>query len=204
MRYVASVGARKATIEIAENGHTRPLTLDGAALEADWRAVGDAVLRALPDAPAGHYSLLIAGHTYEVYLRPVASADDDTGGASGAQSFEVMIEGRPYVVRLEDERARALAGLAGAAHEHGDVTIRAPMPGLVANLLVAPGDTVARGQTVVVLEAMKMENELPSPRAGVVRAVNVAKGQAVGQNDKLVVIGDPDGAAQPSDADDDE
>ena len=202
MRYVASVGARQGTIEIAENGHTRPLTLDDAALEADWRAVGDAVVRALPGAPAGHYSLLIAGHAYEVYLRPIA-VDDDAAGASGAQTFEVVIEGRPYVVRLEDERARALAGLAGTAHEHGDVTVRAPMPGLVANLLVATGDTVARGQTVVVLEAMKMENDLPSPRAGVVRAVHVAKGQAVGQNDKLVVIGDPDGAAHPV-ADEDE
>lgn len=202
MRYVASIGERQATIEIAENGHTRPLTLDGAALEADWRAVGDALVRALPGAPAAHYSLLIGNQTYEVFLRPIPGEDDDAGG--GMQSFEVMIEGRPYLVRLEDERARTLAGLAGAAHEHGEVAIRAPMPGLVSNILVTPGETVARGQTVAVLEAMKMENDLPSPRAGVVRAVNVAKGQAVAQNDKLVVIGDPDGAAHPAGPEDED
>lgn len=203
MRYVASIGTRQATIEIAENGHTRPLTLDGAALEAGWRPVGNAVASALPGAPAGHYSLLVGNQTFEVYLRALANEDDDTS-ASGAQSFEVTIAGRPYVVKLEDERTRALAGLAGAAHEHGDVTVRAPMPGLVSNIMVAPGDMVTRGQTVVVLEAMKMENDLASPRAGVVRMVNVAKGQAVGQNDKLVVIGDPDGAPHRAELDEEE
>lgn len=200
MRYVASISDHKATIEIAENGHTRPITLDGAALQADWQAVGGVLVRALPDAPAGHYSLLIGGHTFEVFIRVV----EGESGVSGAQQFEVTIAGRPYLVQLEDERARTLAGLAGAAHERGDVTIRAPMPGLVASVLVAPGDTIERGQTVIVLEAMKMENDLPSPRAGVVRAVNVAKGQAVAQNDKLIVIGEPDGAPHPTDQDDDD
>lgn len=200
MRYVASIGERKATIEIMENGHTRPLSLDGASLEADWQAVGGALVHAQPDAPAGHYSLLISGRTFEVFIRPVAGEF----GASGARTFEVTIAGRPYLVQLEDERARALAGLAGAAHEHGDVTIHAPMPGLVSSVLVAPGDTVTRGQTVAVLEAMKMENDLPSPRAGLVRVVHVAKGQAVAQNDKLIVIGDPDGAAHPATPDDDD
>jgi biotin carboxyl carrier protein len=68
------------------------------------------------------------------------------------------------------------------------------MPGLVANVLVAVGDTVERGQTVVVLEAMKMENDLVAPRAGVIHAILVARGQAVIQDTRLVVIGDAGGA----------
>ncbi|HEV7128158.1 MAG TPA: biotin/lipoyl-containing protein, partial [Ktedonobacterales bacterium] len=112
----------------------------------------------------------------------------------GARAIEVTLDGRPYVVRLEDERTRALAGLAGAANESGEATVTAPMPGLVANVLVAVGDTVERGQTVVVLEAMKMENDLVAPRAGVIHAILVARGQAVIQDTRLVVIGDAGGA----------
>jgi biotin carboxyl carrier protein len=69
--------------------------------------------------------------------------------------------------------------------------MKAPMPGLVVNLPVALGDLVQRGQTVAVLEAMKMENDLTAPRSGVVKDIKVAKGQAVNQGQALLVIGEP-------------
>ncbi|HEX2350831.1 MAG TPA: acetyl-CoA carboxylase biotin carboxyl carrier protein subunit, partial [Ktedonobacterales bacterium] len=72
--------------------------------------------------------------------------------------------------------------------------IRAPMPGLVSNVLAQEGQEVARGQAIIVLEAMKMENDLVTPRAGVVKRVGAAKGQTVNQGDMLAIIGDPDGA----------
>jgi biotin carboxyl carrier protein len=75
------------------------------------------------------------------------------------------------------------------------VTIRAPMPGLVSNVLVSEGDEVQRGQAVVVLEAMKMENDLSATRAGSVKSLRVAKGQTVAQGEALAVIGDLAGAA---------
>lgn len=192
MRYVVSIGERKATLEVDEDGHLRAVTLDGAALEVDWQPVGGAALGAGPGALAGHYSLLIGNRSYEVYIRAVE------GEASGGEwVFEVSIEGRPYIVHVEDERTRALAGLAGASHERGDAAIRAPMPGLVSNVMAAVGQSVDRGQTVVMLEAMKMENDLMAPRSGVVRAIHAVKGQAVNQGDVLAVIGDHEGAPLP-------
>jgi len=62
------------------------------------------------------------------------------------------------------------------------------MPGLVLNITKAAGETVARGETVVVLEAMKMENDLSTPHAGTVKEVLVSKGQTVNQGDVLVVV----------------
>jgi biotin carboxyl carrier protein len=62
------------------------------------------------------------------------------------------------------------------------------MPGLVVNVLVQPGDIVTQNQTVVVLEAMKMENDLPAPVAGMVKEVRVSKGQTVDQGEVLIVI----------------
>ena len=64
--------------------------------------------------------------------------------------------------------------------------VKAPMPGLVLDVLVSPGDTVEVGQKILVLEAMKMENAIKSPTAGVVASINVSKGQAVDKNYILI------------------
>lgn len=203
MRYTATIGDRELTIEVQENGHVRAVSLNGRALTVDWRLIGAEQPHAsLPgDSRADQYGLLIGQRSYEAYAR-VVEPDADAGRDAG-RVIEVYIHGRPYVVGVQDERSRALASLAGGAHVAGDAMIRAPMPGLVANVLAAEGAAVQRGQTVVVLEAMKMENDLTAPRAGVVKAVHVAKGQTVGQNDVLAVVGDPEGQA-PTDADEDD
>jgi len=65
------------------------------------------------------------------------------------------------------------------------------MPGLIVSVRVEVGETVKAGQTVVILESMKMQNELKSPRDGVVQKVNVGPGQSVEQNKVLVTIGEP-------------
>jgi biotin carboxyl carrier protein len=180
MRYIASLGNRHFTINIDEDGAQRRLTLDGIIYAVDWLHIGGETA-----ASAGRYSLLINNRSYEVLVRRLEP--DDEGG----QRYELFIAGQPYEVRLEDERERALANLAGGAHESGDATIKAPMPGLVVNLPVALGESVQRGQTVAVLEAMKMENDLIAPRAGVIKEVKVTQGQAVNQGQALVTIGDP-------------
>ena len=75
------------------------------------------------------------------------------------------------------------------------------MPGLVVQIPVAVGDTVEAGQTVIVLEAMKMENDLTAPRAGIVKAVHVTKGQTVNQDAVLAIVGDADAVATAADED---
>ena len=199
MHYVATVGERTYTIGLQEDGHQREATLGDNRLTVDWRSVGGAALSTGIDDrdEAGHYSLLLGAQSFDVFVQPVPADDED--GTS--RVFEVYVRGQVYRVRLADERARTLASLAGGAHASGDANIRAPMPGLVSHVLVEEGAEVQRGQAVVVLEAMKMENDLPAPRAGVLKSLRVSKGQAVNQGDLLAVIGDPVGIP-PSDEDD--
>ena len=198
MRYIAQISESKHLVELQENGHTREVTLDDRQMTVDWSLVGDTMTSAgSGDSPTQHYSLLVGAASYEAYARSVESED------GAGMIVEVMIEGRPYRVTIEDERTQALASLAGGKHISGDASIRAPMPGLVVNVLAAPGSAVERGQTVVVLEAMKMENDLTSPRPGVVKSVRVQRGQTVNQGDVLAVVGDPEGE-QAADQDDEE
>lgn len=195
MRYVATIGGRKHIIEVEENGHVRRVVVDGRELTVDWRLVGTpgGAAPAEDSGRAAHYSLLIGGQSYEAFARPVPAEE------SSERAIEVHINGYPYVVEVRDERTEALAQLSGGAHGAGDAAIRAPMPGLVVNVLAGLGTEVQRGQTVVVLEAMKMENDLQAPRAGVVKEVRAAKGQTVGQGEVLAVIGDPAGATRAED-----
>jgi biotin carboxyl carrier protein len=196
MRYVATIGERTVTIDLAENGEVRHVTVDGRELDASWRPVGGAAMRAAPGGQAGHYSLLLGVRSFDVYVRAIEEAEAGPREAA-EQAFEVEIAGLPYAVRLRDERQQRLASLAGAVREHGEARVVAPMPGLVSAILAEVGQRVERGQTVVVLEAMKMENDLGAPRAGVVLAIRAGKGQTVTQGQVLAVIGDPEGAARP-------
>jgi biotin carboxyl carrier protein len=188
MRCVATVGSATLTIDLEDDGAVRAVRLDGDEKTVDWRAVGGRTLSAQGER-AGHYSLLIGDRSYEMFIRAMGRQE------SGASAFEVSIGGQTFEVGVQDERARTLASLVGEARTSGDVTIRAPMPGLVSNVLVAEGDAVQRGQAVVVLEAMKMENDLSATRAGIVKSLRVAKGQTVAQGEALALIGEPAGAA---------
>ena len=125
------------------------------------------------------YSMLIGGQSHEVY----ASLEDGT--------WRILLDGERYEATVEDERTKRLKGLGGANARHvGDLQIKAPMPGLVVKIPVAVGDHVTSGQPLLILEAMKMENELRSPRAGVVKEIRVAPRQAVELQQVLLLLGD--------------
>ena len=94
-----------------------------------------------------------------------------------------------YVVNVQDERSRKIQkALTRAAKDTGEFTLKAPMPGLVRGVPLQLGQEVQKGQGLVILEAMKMENELRSPRAGVVRDIRVKPGDAVELGQALVVL----------------
>jgi biotin carboxyl carrier protein len=200
MRYIATIDGRQHLIEVEANGNVRRVVVDGRALTVDCRLVGAAGAHAgaRDEQLADHYSVLAGDASYEAFARLVPSVAE-----GGERTVEVHIHGFPYVVALQDERERALANLAGSAHVSGDVAVRAPMPGLVVNVLVQPGDEVRRGQTVAVLEAMKMENDLQAPRPGIVKEVRVAGGQTVKQDEVLAVVGDVGGEAESAPDEDD-
>ena len=143
----------------------------------------------------GHYTVALDGAPMEVDI--VETGRSFASLLVGGESHEVAIEKGPegYVVHFPaDAVAVALAeaargAIATAARPSGPARLTAPMPGRVVRVLRGPGTEVAAGDGLVVIEAMKMENELKSPRAGRVQEVSVREGQAVEAGALLLVVG---------------
>ena len=182
MSYTSTTNDQSYTIVTGEEDR-QEITIDGHTLNVDWRELAPLAADAKGKiATGGRYSLLIAGKSYEVYAREINKPDP------GGFWYEIVVEGQRFEVHVEDEREKALSGSIKSAHEAGEAIVRAPMPGLVLGIPFEQGTQVERGQTVAILEAMKMENDLASPIAGTIKEVKVAKGQTVNQGDALVVV----------------
>lgn len=154
------------------------------------------------DAPGGA-TATIEGKTYQLDLRPITAdslfslivengshevlVEDAEGG------MEIVVEGELFHIVVQDEWERRLATIQRkTTTESGQTTVKAPMPGAVLRVEVEVGATVRRGQGLVILSAMKMENEIRSPRDGRIAAIHVAEGDKVEQNADLVTIGPPE------------
>jgi len=167
-RYLTTVKGSKeqVPVDIEDQGSGRYLlTINGA------RHLVDAV-----PLDHGAVSLLIDGRSYDVEL-------DEVG-----DEVQVLVDGQVVAVDVADERALRLRAGAASFTVTGKVTLTAPMPGKVVRVLVAPGAAVTEGQGLVVVEAMKMENELKSPKAGKVIEVFAKEGSAVEANAKLLTV----------------
>ncbi len=127
----------------------------------------------------GVYSLLVDGAAYLVEI----------DGRS--PDLTVHVRDQSIAISLLDARRKLLAqtaARAGAAGADGPQVVRSPMPGKVVKILVKAGDAIRAGAGVVVVEAMKMENELRAPRDGTVKKILVAEGQAVESGEELAQI----------------
>jgi len=151
-------------------------TVDGVERPLDPQAVLDGA--SVVEVEPGVYSVLTAnGASIEMRVNPAP-------GMAGA--WNVGVNGRTHAVTLRDPRERAARGAgAGAA---GRQNINAPMPGKVVRVLVQAGDAVEAGQGLVVVEAMKMQNEMKSPKAGTVAEVRVDAGATVAVGETLLII----------------
>ncbi len=110
----------------------------------------------------------------------------------GRGLYTLWVDGYRFEAEALDERTRTIRDVTAASKKPtGPAPVVAPMPGLIVRLNVAVGDTVSAGQGVVVMEAMKMENELRAATAGVVKAIQVAVGVAVEKGTVLVELGEP-------------
>jgi len=164
---------REFSVERIEGGRLR-LSRDGTSRILDVRRVGASAGRG-PGSSA--WSVLPEGGGAAILV--------DVDGA--APELSVTVANVSVPVKLVDARAKLAKAVVRPAAT-GPTVVRSPMPGKVVKLLCKPGDTMVAGQGVVVVEAMKMENELKSPRDGVVQDVSAREGQTVDAGSALVTL----------------
>ncbi len=159
---------------VAIAGHTFAVELDLASEPPVARLDGEPADADLRRVDARTVSLLVAGRAYTFYLEPgEAPGQLHVGGSAGNASASIT---DPRRQRREPEG------------EAGTLRLTAPMAGRVVRWLAAPGDELAAGQAVLVLEAMKMQNEVRSPKAGRLSACLAAAGEAVAPGAALAEI----------------
>lgn len=186
MTFEIEIAGRMRTVAIERSGDgsgAYRVSVDGRPRHVDVRRIGDYVL-----------SLLVTGETAsgsggagrEGRTAPLSREILVAPGAARGEML-VTLGGRTVAASVNAHRTGA-AVADGVEHGRGGQTIVAPMPGRIVRVLVNPGDAVAARQGVVVVEAMKMENELRSPKAGRVKDVQVTAGTSVEAGRVLVVI----------------
>lgn len=164
MIFEATVEGRTYRVEVKARQDRYLVTVDGRSLEVDWYPAG-----------GDFSSLIIDGHSYQPGVSP------EHGG------YAVVLDNAQLLVELS-EGARGTGPLSRKGRPSGPSKIAAPMPGKIVRILTSPGQEVAAGQGLVVMEAMKMENELSAPRAGRVKEFAVREGQTVEAGALLVVM----------------
>ncbi len=164
MKYETKAGENEFVVDIESDGS---LEIDGDSVDYDFQVGKDPSL----------YSLILGNRSYE--LRVVTEGDH----------YRVLLQGENIPVEVYDERRRRLESVkAELGGTSGELLIKAPMPGLVVDVLVAAGDAVTQGQTLVILESMKMHNEFKASRDAVVSQVRVQVDDKVLRDDTLLIL----------------
>lgn len=161
MKLTAQLGEEKHEIQVNRDGNRITADIDGRSYELE-----------ASEPESGVYLLKHENRVFEVYVSPDGM---------------VNVGGHQLEIKISDPKR--LRGARGDA-EHGDGTaeIKTAMPGKIVRILVAEGDEVEKGDGVIVVEAMKMQNEMKAPKAGVVRQISVKEGDTVNAGDILTVI----------------
>ena len=164
MKYITTVDNRDYLVEIIDEKH---VSVNGKTYEVDFESVSGQPV----------YSLIVNGKSHESYVQ------------QGDDNWQVLLRGRLYPVTVEDEREKRLRAAAGSGvAESGEFHLKAPMPGLVVTIPVAEGQEVKKGQVLLILESMKMQNELKAPRDGTIGRIRVRAGESVEQRQTLLSV----------------
>ena len=162
MIYHVTIEDKTRIVEIGPDG----VTLDGTPIDVDFEKVDGVPI----------HSLLLDGRSYRLSARHVER-----------EQWELQVGGQYVTAVVVEERMRAIRDMTDSRQvPSGPSPVVAPMPGMVMRVEVAEGDVVEAGQGIVIMEAMKMENELTAQAQGVVSRIYVAEGQAV-EKDKVLV-----------------
>ncbi len=168
MQYTANSGGHEYQIEVlGAEGSLFRLSVDGVSWEVDCVRISDRC-----------YSLLLDGTSFEVDI------------ITGVSPYAVGVKGEVHEVEVLTEREKRLKAVSRKAEAgvEGRQVISSPMPSKIVRLLVGVGDPVNLGDGVIVVEAMKMENELRATGSGTVQEIRVKEGEAVGGGTVLVII----------------
>jgi biotin carboxyl carrier protein len=151
------------------------VVVDGRTVEIDSQQLGSVL-----EVEAGVYSVLLDGVIHEVRVQPSGH------GLTASAGLTAWMAGRQFAVEVRNPRDASRSSRAAIGSGRQNVT--APMPGKVVRVLVATGDVVETSQGLVVVEAMKMQNELKATRPGRVIEIRAREGETVGAGDTLVVL----------------
>jgi biotin carboxyl carrier protein len=171
MDYLVKIEGKEYIVTIDSSTHPPQIKVNGKPFKTRFSARSD----------NSHIQLLMENRSYDVEV--VKQKNSQNG------DFSVFIYGREFSLYAEDERLakiREVAGMGPGGDTHKEV--RAPMPGLVTRILKNPGDRVKRGESLILVEAMKMENELKSLVDGTIKEVKVKEGQSIDKNALLVLL----------------
>ena len=164
MKYIATTGEHEYLIEIVDN---ETIKVDGKTCKVDFESLGEQPV----------FSLLIDGCSHEAYINP------------GDGDWEVLYQGILYLVTVEDEREKRLrTTFGGSPQDSSEFYLKAPMPGLVISVLVEEGQKISKGDVLIILESMKMQNELRSPRDGLISRLRVKEGDNVERKQTLLSV----------------
>jgi len=164
MKYITTVEGKQFVVDIIDDKH---ISVDGKLYGIDFESVSGQPV----------YSLIVDGKSHESYVQ------------RGDDNWQVLLRGRLYPVTVEDEREKRLRAAAGTGvQESGEFNLKAPMPGLVVAIPVTEGQEVKKGQVLLILESMKMQNELKAPRDGKVNRIKVKAGESVEQKQALLSV----------------
>ena len=170
MEWTIDVGGRERAVSVTPRGDSLLVSVDGRSFTVDARRL------------AGGLTLLVREGE-----QPARSVDVSVTPRLSGDGCDVGIDGHTVTAVVVPRFGRR-RGTAAGSHGHGPQKVTAPMPGKIVRVLVAQGDEVQARQGLVVVEAMKMENELKAARAGRVRDVLVAEGQSVEAGVLLVIV----------------
>ncbi|MBZ0297336.1 MAG: biotin/lipoyl-binding protein [Anaerolineae bacterium] len=163
MKYITTINGKQFEIDIQKDGS---ILVNGQPRDVDFLELSSQL-----------YSMIMNGRSLEVVI------EEKQG------HYQVAMADRMYEGTVLDERAQLMLSRRGVPDEgSGELSIRSPMPGLIVSIPVEEGQFVEKGQTVVVLESMKMQNELKTPREGTVQRISVHPGQSVEQKKILITI----------------
>jgi biotin carboxyl carrier protein len=166
MKYYVKVGDQEYEVNLVEQRDGLRGEMNGRVCSVDHAEIEE----------GAKYSVILDGESFNVSMDLTSS------------SMDLIVGGHLYHTQVMDERERGALALEQAKDQEGRQVIKSVMPGIVRKIFIKEGMTVEAGKPLIILEAMKMENELCAERRGTVMKVHVTEGQTVNSSDPLVAI----------------